>query len=472
MPFATETTYQESVYDSNATFREKVIPQNIEAEKAVLAAVILDPDILEEAVLCIKADAFYRPSHQKIFTAIAELYQESVAVDQISLAERLRAKGELESIGGKAYILELADNSFALANWQRHVEIVNRQALLRKLIMAATKISALSYDAPDSTDQVVEEAEKLIFEVTDSQIKSSFQPLGDLINITIDNLEKFSRQQTHMQGVPTGFRDIDRILAGMRGGDLIVIAARPGVGKTSLALNIAVNAAKAGTSVAFFSLEMPSDQLIQRVICTEALVDLSKMRRGNLTTADWEAIIQSCDTLSSFDFSIVDTPSLSVLELRAKARRQLHNAENGLIIVDYLQLMETKGYTRDRHLEVAEFSRGLKMLAKELKVPVIALSQLSRRVEERQSKVPQLSDLRESGSIEQDADVVMFIDRSLSENEAESSKSRPPLGIGRVIVGKNRNGPTGSADLLYESRYTKFMDQYYGEVEGQYAEQS
>ncbi|MBR2521719.1 MAG: hypothetical protein IKE61_01120 [Coriobacteriales bacterium] len=194
MPFATETTYQESVYDSNATFREKVIPQNIEAEKAVLAAVILDPVILEEAILQIKADAFYRPSHQKIFTAITELYSDAVAVDQISLAERLRAKGELESIGGKAYILELADNSFALANWQRHVEIVNRQALLRKLIMAATKISALSYDAPDNTEQVVEEAEKLIFEVTDSQIKSSFQSMGDLINVTIDNLEKFSRQ--------------------------------------------------------------------------------------------------------------------------------------------------------------------------------------------------------------------------------------------------------------------------------------
>ncbi len=454
-------TYENTTSNSSISFHDKVVPQNIEAEKAVLAAMILDPEILEEAFLLVKKEAFYRPSHQKIFEAMYEIHANGNPVDQITLAERLEAKGELESIGGKAYILELANNSFALANWQYHVEIINRQHLLRSLISASTKISALSYDAPDNTEAVVEEAEKLIFDVTNKEVKSSFRNLSDLMQESLKQMDEMAKNKTHIQGVPTGYKAVDSILSGMRGGDLLILAARPGVGKTSFALNVAVNAAKAGTSVAFFSLEMPSEQLIQKIMCTEARVNLKKMRNGTLESSDWQQLIKACSTLGQLDFSIDDSSALSIMELRAKARRQLHNKKQGLIVVDYLQLMESHGQYKDRHLEVAEFSRGLKMLGKELGVPIIALSQLSRRVDDREGKRPQLSDLRESGSIEQDADVVIFIDRSMNDEEAENPK-RPDKGVAKIIIEKHRNGPTGVADLAFIPDFTKFEDLYIG----------
>ncbi len=454
--------YEESMalYDRPAT-AEKVIPQNIEAEKAVLAAMLLDSDTLDEAFLVLRKESFYRPSHRKIFEAIYELHARDVPVDQLSVSERLAAKGELESVGGRSYIVELANNSFALANWRYHAQLINGKALYRSLIAAATRISALSYDAPDDAEAVVEESEKLIFGVTDRQVRSSFRSLSQLMQDSIASMNEMAKEKKRIQGVPTGFESIDRILAGMRGGDLLILAARPGVGKTSFALNVAVNAAKQGTSVAFFSLEMPAEQLVQRIMCTEARVSMGKMRRGGLTQADWQQIVRACSTLSHLDFSIDDSPALSVMELRAKARRQLHDADEGLIVVDYLQLMESRGGYRDRHLEVAEFSRGLKVLGKELNVPIIALSQLSRSVESREGKRPQLSDLRESGSIEQDADVVMFIDRSMNEEEAENSK-RPDMGIARILVEKHRNGPTGYAELAYNGEYTRFDELYRG----------
>ncbi len=453
--------YSDSMTAEPISFQDRIIPQNIEAEKSVLAAMILDPEILDEAFLMVRKESFYRPSHQKIFQAIYELHLESIPVDQISLAERLNAKGELEAIGGRSYIIEIANNSFALAHWRYHAQIINRQNLLRRLIEAATKISALSYDAPDNTEEIVEEAEKLIFNVTDKEVQSSFRSLGDLMTDSLKMIDELANQKKHIQGVPTGFESIDRILSGMRGGDLLVLAARPGIGKTSFALNVAVNAAKQGTSVAFFSLEMPSEQLIQRIMCTEARVNLKKMRTGTLNPADWQQLVKACNTLSKLDFFIDDSSALSVMELRAKARRQLHNAGEGLIVVDYLQLMESHTGSRDRHLEVAEFSRGLKVLAKELNVPIIALSQLSRRVDDREGKRPQLSDLRESGSIEQDADVVMFIDRSMNKEEAENEK-RPDDGVARIIIEKHRNGPTGLAELAYNAEYTRFDDLYRG----------
>ncbi len=457
MPYAATPSVMPEV--NTTQLREKPMPQNIPAEQAVLAAMILDPEILEESTMVVRKDAFYRHSHQLIYDAIMALHSEGTPVDQISLAEKLDAMGELEHVGGKAYILELANNSFALANWRYHAEIVNRQLMLRKLILASTRISALSYDAPDNTEAVVEEAEKLIFDVTDKEVKTSFASLNDLLGETLAQLDMLAKQKTHIMGVSTGYRCIDEILAGMRGGDLIILAARPGVGKTSFALNVAVNAAKDNTAVAFFSLEMPADQLIQKIMCTEARVDLKKMRTGSLTQADWQQIIRSCSTLGPLDFSIDDSSALSIMELRAKARRQLHGKEKGLIVVDYLQLMESHTGYKDRHLEVAEFSRGLKMLAKDLDVPIIALSQLSRRVDDREGKRPQLSDLRESGSIEQDADVVMFIDRSMNDEEAENAK-RPDKGVARVIIEKHRNGPTGVAELAFNSAFTRFDELY------------
>ncbi|MGI6216045.1 MAG: replicative DNA helicase [Coriobacteriales bacterium] len=468
MPYTKNVAPYENISENDsAVFRDRVIPQNNEAEKSVLAAMMLDPEILEEAFLVIKEEAFYKPSHQKIFRAMKELSANGNPVDQITVAERLEAKGELESVGGRAYIMELADNSFALANWQYHAQIVNRQHLLRSLITAATKISALSYDAPDDTEAVVEEAEKLIFNVTDKEVKSSFKSLSELMKESMQQLDELAKEKKHIMGVPTGFESVDRILAGMRGGDLLVLAARPGIGKTSFALNVAVNAAKAGATVAFFSLEMPSEQLIQKIMCTEARVKLKKMRTGNLDSSDWQQLIRACQELNSLNFSIDDTSALSIIELRAKARRQLHDADQGLIVVDYLQLMESHSNYKDRHLEVAEFSRGLKMLAKELNVPIIALSQLSRRVDDREGKRPQLSDLRESGSIEQDADVVMFIDRSMNDEEAENAK-RPDKGIARIIIEKHRNGPTGVAELAFNPEYTRFDELYRGPDEQPY----
>lgn len=444
-----------------ATQEGNITPQNIDAEKAVLAAMILDSEVVEEALARLKKEAFYRPAHQKIFESVSELYTRNIPVDQLSLADRLEARGDLEAVGGKAYIIELASNSFALANWAHHAQIVTRQSLLRDLISASTRITALGYDAPDDLNSVVEEAEKLIFSVTNKRVDSNFKSISELMGDSIALLEEMADNKSHLLGVPTGFRDIDNLLAGMRGGDLIILAARPGVGKTSFALNVASNAAKAGTSVAFFSLEMPSAQLVQRILCSEGRVELSHMRTGRLTEADWAQLIQACSNLDKSDFSIDDTPALSILELRAKARRQLRNAQKGLIVIDYLQLMQSSGQQKDRHLEVGEISRGLKVLAKELNMPVIALSQLSRSVESRTSKRPQLSDLRESGSIEQDADVVMFIDRSLSEDEASNDK-RPDLGTAEIIVGKHRNGATADITLAFVPEYTKFMDMYRG----------
>ena len=453
--------------DTGISFRDRVIPQNIDAEKAVLAAMILDDEILDEALLEVNEGAFYRPSHQKIFEAIRELRRRQVPVDQISLAERLEAKGELEAVGGKAYILELANNSFALANWQYHIQVINRQHLLRNLISAATKISALSYDAPDDTNDVVEEAEKLIFGITDREVRSEFRGISELMQESLTLMEQLSKEKKHIQGVPTGFESVDRILSGMRGGDLVILAARPGIGKTSFALNVAVNAAKSGAAVAFFSLEMPCEQLIQKIMCTEARVNLKKMRDGRLSSADWQQLIRACSSLNKLDFSIDDSSSLNITQLRAKARRQMRGKEKGLIVVDYLQLMQASKSYNERHREVGEITRGLKILAKDLNVPIIALSQLSRRSEDREGKRPQLSDLRESGSIEQDADVVLFIDRSVNEQEAESPK-RPDLGVAKIMIEKHRNGPTGIVDLAFVGEYTRFDELYRGPDE-QYA---
>jgi replicative DNA helicase len=437
-----------------------MLPQNLDAEKAVLAAMILDKDIVDEVLARVDEHAFYLPRHQKIFSAMGELSERHIPIDQLSLADRLEARGELKDVGDKAYIIELGNNSYALYNWEHHVEIVKREALLRDLIRAAHNIQALGFSETDDMDAAVEEAEKMLFEVTNKRVDSTFRAIPELLGDSVALLEKMADNKSHILGVPTGFTELDRLLAGMRGGDLVILAARPGVGKTSLALNIAVNAAREGTTIAFFSLEMPAAQLTQRILSSEASVDNSKMRTGHLTEDDWKHLIDTCSVLNDYEFYIDDTPGLTLTELRAKARRQLHNVEQGIIVIDYLQLMQSKGSGQaDRWVAVGEISRGLKMLAKELNVPILALSQLSRAVETRKEKRPMLSDLRESGSIEQDADVVMFIDRSLSQDEAESF-DRPDIGKAKLIIGKNRNGATDDFDLSFDPPYTRFRDLY------------
>lgn len=437
-----------------------LLPQNLDAEKAVLAAMILDKDTVDEILALIDEHAFYLPRHQKIFSAMVELSERHIPIDQLSLADRLEARGELKEVGDKTYIIELGNNNYALFNWEHHVEIVKREALLRDLIRAANNIQALGFSETDDVDEAVEQAEKLLFEVTNKRVDSTFRAIPELLGESITMLGTMAENKSHLLGVPTGFKELDNLLAGMRGGDLIILAARPGVGKTSLALNIAINAARAGTTIAFFSLEMPAAQLTNRILSSEASVENSKMRKGDLSEADWKSLIDACSQLNELEFYIDDTPGLNLTELRAKARRQLHNVEKGIIVIDYLQLMQAKGTGQsDRWVAVGEISRGLKMLAKELGVPILALSQLSRAVETRKEKRPMLSDLRESGSIEQDADVVMFIDRSLSDDEAQAF-DRPDMGMAKLMIGKNRNGAINDFDLAFDASYTRFRDLY------------
>ena len=435
------------------------LPSNVEAEKSILAACMLNEEAVDEIASSLSPENFYRPAHRLIFEGIANLASRHIPIDQISLADRLAAEGQLEAAGGRPYLVELANNTLSLTNWKSHSEIVRRASLQRDLIYASTNINALAYDAPDDASQTIEEAERMLFSVTQKRVGSSFTKVGDLLSTVFDQIDELARHKDELAGVGTGFKDVDDLFWGWRGGDLLILAARPAVGKTSFALNVAVNAAKHGASVALFSLEMSATQLVQRVLCSEARVSLSKLRTGSLTDADWAPILSATDALSKLDLWIDDTPGLSLLEMRAKARRQLRDKERGLIIVDYLQLMQPTKARRDgnRSVEVAEISRGLKVLAKELDVPILSLSQLSRAVEMRGNKRPMLSDLRESGSIEQDADIVMFIDRSTDEAEAEQD-GRPPLGTADLIVAKHRNGATRDIRLSFAAEYTKFGD--------------
>jgi len=437
---------------------ERETPHNVEAEQAILGAMFLSPEAVEGALAVLQAEDFYRPAHARIYSAMSDLNARSVPVDHLSVADRLESTGELEAAGGRTYLLDITGVVPIASNWQRYAEIVKRMSMLRQLIVAGTAIATMGYDAPDDLDQVVGDAEKIIFEVTNKRVSSNFEVINDLLKISFKNLEELAERKEHVTGVHTGFKDLDKLLAGLHPGDLCILAARPSVGKTALALNMGVNAARHGASVAIFSLEMGADQLVQRVLCSEARVNLQDVRTGYVKDSDWYTIHTAMGKLAQLDFWVDDTPSISILEVRAKARRQLRDKPKGFIIVDYLQLMQPQGRrSENRQTEIAEISRGLKILAKELKVPILALSQLSRAVEQRAGKRPQLSDLRESGAIEQDADVVMFIDRN-TDPYAEDQEGRPQKGVAELIVAKHRNGPTGQVQLVFNDRFTKFID--------------
>jgi replicative DNA helicase len=377
----------------------------------------------------------------------------------VSIADRLTASGELEAAGGKPYLLDITQVVPTAANASRYAQIVKRTSMLRQLIGAATQIVTMGFEAPDDLDGIIEDSERLIFEVTNKRVESAFRPMSDLLQVGFHQLEELFEQKKHVTGVPTGFKDLDRILAGLHAGDLVILAARPSVGKTALALNIAVNAAKQDTAVALFSLEMSAEQLVQRVLCSEARINLQDVRTGYIKEQDWSSIHQAMGRLAERDFNVDDTPAISIFEVRTKARRQLRGKPRGLVIVDYLQLMQppTRRSDANRTVEIGEISRGLKILAKELGCPVLALSQLSRAVEQRKGKRPMLSDLRESGSIEQDADVVLFIDRE-TDHFSDDQEGRPAKGVAEIIIAKHRNGPTGSIPLVFNERYTKFVE--------------
>lgn len=440
----------------------RVPPHNLDAEQALLGAMLLSAEVQNEVIGKVQAEDFYRPSHQIIFEAMEKLSSENIKFDHLSLADRLTSMKKLEAIGGTNYLIELAGSVTSTIFWERYSNIVTRLATYRRLIQAGNYIASLAYDSPDDIADTVGKSEAELFKVTQKNIANDFKPLEGQLMPALTRLEELSHNKGGIVGVATGFKQFDRLTAGLRGGELIILAARPAVGKTALALNMAVGAAKNKARVAVFSLEMGIEDLTQRILCSEAHINLQDVRSGRVKDESWESISIAMDKLSRLDIHIDDSPSLNITELRAKARRQFRDIDGkenkGLIIVDYLQLMQpTRRNTENRQVEIAEISRGLKILAKDLNVPIIALSQLSRSVESRKGKRPQLSDLRESGAIEQDADIVMFLDRN-TDPEAEGSEGRPPQGEAYLIIAKHRNGPTGQINLAFRERYTSFLE--------------
>lgn len=435
------------------------LPNSTEAEANVLSAMLLSPDVVDDAISELRPDDFYRPAHRELFCAMVAMNERAIPIDSISVIDYLTSEGKLAAVGGEAYILELVGNTIALANWQHHAEMMRRDTLLRELIKAAGEISALAYDAPLDAKEAVEQAEGLVLKITDREVSNAYRTLTDFMIEAYNEAAEVAAAGGQAHGVPTGYPSLDRLLLGLREGQLIILGARPAVGKTSFALNLALNAAAEGYTVGFFSLEMSGKEIAQRLICAHAAVSISDFRTGRIEPTQWANINEATQELSKLDILIDDTPGTTITEIRAKARRMLHNKEKALIILDYLQLVSPPAGRRaeSRAVEVAEMSRALKILAKDLGVPVVSLSQLSRAVESRTGKRPQLSDLRESGSIEQDADIVIFLDRSTDEQEA-SRDDRPDMGVTRVIVAKNRSGPTGDVDLAFVPASTKFYE--------------
>jgi len=435
---------------------EKLLPQNIEAECGVLGSIIIDPEAIVQVSDFLRADDFYRDAHRTIYEVILQLYEEHEPADFITICDELERRNKLEEVGGASYITSLVNQVPTSGNVEFYARIVERTAILRHLIHAAGQIAAIAYEEGDA-DIALDKAEQLIFNISQRHARSDFAHMRDILAEYMNKLDQLHERRGTIVGVPTGFTDLDRLTGGLQKSDLIVLAARPGIGKTSLALSIAHNSAlKYQNSIAVFSLEMSKDQLAQRLLSMDAGIDQQRLRTGRIEDDEWDRIVYAMDTLSEANIWIDDTAGISTMEMRSKARRL--QAEQGidLIIVDYLQLMQaTIGGKRNenRVQEISEISRSLKGLARELNIPVLALAQLSRAVESRQSKVPQLSDLRESGSIEQDSDIVMFIYRDDIYNQESERKN-----IADIIIAKHRNGPVGEISLYFQASQTRFRD--------------
>ncbi len=432
----------------------KIPPQNLEAESSVLGGILLENDAINVVLESLRAEDFYRESHRKIFRAMIELSDRSEPVDIITLSEVLKNRGELEAVGGSAYLASLNDFVPTAANISYYARIVREKSILRYLINAATDIATKGFEGQGNVEELLDSAEKAIFDITEQRIKGSFVKVGEMMKDSIKMVEKLFEPKTMITGVPTGFKDLDTKTAGLQPADLIIVAARPGMGKTAFSLNIASHAAFAGHGVAIFSLEMAKEQLALRLLCSEARVDNSKVRTGYLSDRDFPKLATAAGRLHDALIYIDDTPAISVLELRAKARRMARDRDKklALIIIDYLQLMRGSGAAQNREQEISEISRSLKALAKELNVPVLAISQLNRRVEDRNDKTPQLSDLRESGAIEQDADVIAFIYREAAYNPKSDDNTAT------ITIAKQRNGPIGDLNLTFLREFTRFED--------------
>lgn len=443
--------------------QDRVPPQNIEAEQSVLGAMLIEKEAIPKVMEILRDTDFYREAHRVIFNAMLELYNKNEAVDMITVTEILKRDNKLEDVGGIAYVTSLANAVPTAANVTYHASIIEEKSILRQLVSVSTQIASMGYEANDDVKNIIDSAESKILEISNRKKTADFTPINEIVLDSFKSIEALMGNKNGLTGLPTGFEDLDNLTSGLHGSDFIILAARPSMGKTAFALNVvqnvAIRAAKkvggAPKTVAFFSLEMSKEQLVQRMLCAEANIDSQRLRIGELRDEDWAMLINTADTLSSANIYIDDTAGITAMDMRSRARRL--KAEHGLdlIVVDYLQLMQGSGKKNnngDRQQEVSEISRSLKALARELDVPVIALSQLSRSVEARQVKRPMLSDLRESGSLEQDADIVAFLYREDYYNPETENKN-----ITELVIAKHRNGPVDTVNLFFHKQYTKFV---------------
>ena len=432
----------------------KIPPHDIDAEQAVLGSMLTDKEAVNAAIESLKEDAFYRDENRIIFQAIVNLYSKSEPIDIITLKDELESMDKFEQVGGYEYLASLPDKVPTTANVQKYIKIVEEKSILRNLIKTANEIIELGYDPTEDVEDIMDGAEKKIFDIMQSKNQKGYTPIKDVLVESFTKLEELYNRKQHITGVPTGFAELDYKTAGLHGSELILVAARPAMGKTAFALNLATNAALRGNApVAIFSLEMSKDQLVNRILCSEAMVDSNKVRTGKLDEDDWVKLAGAIGPLSEAEMYIDDTPGISVMEIRTKCRKLKMEKNIGLVVIDYLQLVQGNKRTASREQEISEISRSLKILAKEINVPVIALSQLSRAVEQRPDHRPMLSDLRESGAIEQDADIVMFLYRDDYYNKESEKKD-----IAEVIIAKQRGGQTGTVELLWMGNYTKFVN--------------
>ena len=432
----------------------KIPPQNLDAEMSLLGAVLIDEEVLADVTEYVAEKDFYDKRHASIYAAMMRLYEKHKPVDLLTLTDELQRKKELEVIGGSAYLTDLTNYVPTAAHAQAYAELVAQKAVRRRLIKASAEISEMGFDEDTTTQELLEKAEAELFSVSDQSLKQDLTSIESILTESFDRMEELHRNKGALRGVRTGYRDLDHMTAGLQRSDLIILAARPAMGKTTLVTNLAYNVATiAKQPVLFFSLEMSKEQLVDRMLADASGVDAWNIRTGNLSDQDFAKLSEAMGEMAEAPIYIDDTPGLSVLEMRTKARRAAHEAPLGLIIVDYLQLMQASGRSDgNRVQEVSEISRGLKLIARELNVPVIALSQLSRSVENRSPQVPQLADLRESGSIEQDADIVMFIYREAYYNPETEREN-----ITDLIIAKHRNGPVGKVELYFHPERLRFM---------------
>ena len=444
---------QESVLDRREKAGDRVPPQNLEAEMAVLGAILQSNEAFLKCLEILRPEHFYRDAHRKIFASASALFGGGEPVDLITITNELRRRGELDEVGSAAFLASLVEAVPTSANVTYHARIIRDKALLRQLIDVATDIVGLGFADQDEADQVLEQAEQQIFELAEDRVRRAFLPLKSILKDAFEQVEKLFDRKTQVTGVPTGFSDLDEKTAGFQPSELIIIAGRPSMGKTSFALNIARNAAiDERIPVGIFSLEMSKEQVVQRLLSSEAEVDSNRIRTGWLRESDWPKLTNAAGHLSEAPIFIDDSATISAIELRAKARRLKAEHNIGMVVIDYLQLISGRSRSENRQQEVSEICRSLKAMAKELKVPVVALSQLARRTEERER--PQLSDLRESGAIEQDSDVVIFLYRP-SYYQVRKAGAEPDTKT-EIIIAKQRNGPTGTVEMAFLREYVKF----------------